>query len=171
MSSPNLVAEIYQKFCNKRVLGTREPCTCKYVTLLQSFHRGTLNIHWHIAQNFQPTFSISVLFRRLFWTAIFRRFSKVAIATSNFLKGFCHKYMVLQYPKLTKIYATRFAELIQFWQEEKQNFLKKWNLVFRWTKISYFVFIYIFQLVLVLISQFQIHNLELARWFLLTLKQ
>ena len=31
---------------------TGEPCTCEYVTLLQSFHRGTLSIHWYIAQNF-----------------------------------------------------------------------------------------------------------------------
>ena len=38
--------------CNKRVLSTGEPCTCEYVTLLQSFHRGTLSIHWYIAQNF-----------------------------------------------------------------------------------------------------------------------
>ena len=52
MSSANLVVEIHQKFCNKRVLSTGEPCTCEYVTLLQSFHRGTLSIHWYIAQNF-----------------------------------------------------------------------------------------------------------------------
>ena len=52
MSSANLVAEIHQKLCNKRVLSTGEPCTCEYVTLLQSFHRGTLSIHWYIAQNF-----------------------------------------------------------------------------------------------------------------------
>ena len=44
------------------------------------------------------------------------------------------------------------------------------KLVFHWKKASYFVFIYIFPLVLLLISSFQIHNLELARWFLLTLK-
>ena len=88
MSSANLVAEIHQKLCNKRALSTGEPCTCEYVTLLQSFHRGTLSIHWYIAQNFQPTFSMSVLFRRLFRTAIFSRFSKVAIATSNFMNEF-----------------------------------------------------------------------------------
>ena len=29
-----------------------EPRTCEYVTLLQSFHRGTANIHRQIAQNF-----------------------------------------------------------------------------------------------------------------------
>ena len=47
MSSAN-----HQKLCNKRVLSTREPCTFEYVTLLQSFHRGTVSIHWYIAQNF-----------------------------------------------------------------------------------------------------------------------
>ena len=88
MSSANLVAETHQKLCNKRVLSTGEPCTCEYLTLLQSFHRGTLSIHWYIAQNFPPTFSLFVLFRRLFRTAIISRFSKVAIATSNFMKQF-----------------------------------------------------------------------------------
>ena len=37
------------------------------------------------------------------------------------------------------------------------------KLVFHWRKISYFVFIYIFTLVFLLISSFQIHNLEPAR--------
>ena len=83
MSSANLVAEIHQKLWNER---TGEPCTCSYVTLFQSFHRGSLSIHWYIAQNFQPTYSVSILFRRSFKTAIFSRFLKVAIATSNFMK-------------------------------------------------------------------------------------
>ena len=52
--------------------------------------------------------------------------------------------------------------------EEKIKKIK--NLVFYCRKISYFVFIYIFPLVLLLISSFEIHNLKLARWFLLTLK-
>ena len=52
MSSSNIVAEIQFKLLNERVLSTGEPCTCEYVTLLQSFHRGTLSIHWCIAQNF-----------------------------------------------------------------------------------------------------------------------
>ena len=52
MSSAILAAEIHWKIWNKRVLSTGEPCTCEYVTLLQSFHRGTLSIHWYIAQNF-----------------------------------------------------------------------------------------------------------------------
>ena len=56
MSSAKLATENHQKLCNKRVLSTGEPCACEYVTLLLSFHRGTLNIHWYIAQNFQPTF-------------------------------------------------------------------------------------------------------------------
>ena len=49
MSSANLVEEMHQKLCNKRVLSTGEPCSCEYVTLPQSFHRGTLSIHWYIA--------------------------------------------------------------------------------------------------------------------------
>ena len=88
LSSANLVAKIHQKLCNKKVLSTGDPCTCEYVTLLQSFHRGTLSIYWYIAQNVQPTFSMSVLFKRLFRTAIFSRFSKVATATSNFMYEF-----------------------------------------------------------------------------------
>ena len=32
-------------------LSTGEPCTCEYVTLFQSFHKGTLSIHCYIAQN------------------------------------------------------------------------------------------------------------------------
>ena len=31
------------KLWNKRVLSTGEPCTCEYVTLLQSFHTSTFN--------------------------------------------------------------------------------------------------------------------------------
>ena len=88
MSSANLVAEIHQKLCEKRVSSIGEPCPCEYVTLLQLFHRVTLSTHWYIAENFQPTFSMYVLFRRLFRTAIFSIFSKVAIATSNFMNKF-----------------------------------------------------------------------------------
>ena len=88
MSSANLVSEIHQKLCNTSVLSIGEPCTCEYVTLIQSFHRGALSIHWYIAQNFQPALSMSVLFRRFFRTAIFSRFSKVAIATSNVMNEF-----------------------------------------------------------------------------------
>ena len=57
-------------------------------------------------------------------------------------------------------FATRFAELIQFWQGPKcrrnRTFWRK-SLVFHWRKISYFVFIYIFLLVLLFISSFQIY--------------
>ena len=50
MSSANIVAEIQFELFNERA---EEPWTCKYVTLLQSFHRGTLSvIHWYIAQFF-----------------------------------------------------------------------------------------------------------------------
>ena len=85
ISSANIVAEIQFKLLNERVLSTGKPCTCEYVTLLQSFHRGTLSIHWYIAQNLWPTFSMSVLFRPSSKTAMLRRFLKVAIATSNFM--------------------------------------------------------------------------------------
>ena len=50
MSSANFIVEIHLR--NKIVLSPGEPCTCEYVTLLQSFHRGTLSIYWYIAQNF-----------------------------------------------------------------------------------------------------------------------
>ena len=83
MNSANVVAEIQLKLFNERALSTGELCTCEYVTLLQSFHRGTLSIYWYIAQNVQPTFSKSVLFRQSSETAMFSRFLKVAIATSN----------------------------------------------------------------------------------------
>ena len=54
MSSANIVAEIQFELLNERA---EEPCTCKYVTLLQSFHRGTLSIiHWYIAQFFSLPF-------------------------------------------------------------------------------------------------------------------
>ena len=70
---------------NQRFLSTGEPCTCEYGTLLQSFHRGTLSIHWYIAQNLYPTFSMSVLFRDSSKTAMLSRLLMVAIATSNFM--------------------------------------------------------------------------------------
>ena len=54
MSSANIAAEIQFELLNTRA---EEPCTCKYVTLLQSFHRGTLSIiHWYIAQFFSLPF-------------------------------------------------------------------------------------------------------------------
>ena len=85
MSSANLAAEIHQKLWNKSAKSTGEPCTCEFATLLQSFHRGLLSMHWYIAQNLQPTFSMSVLFRRSFKITIFSRLLKVVIATSNFM--------------------------------------------------------------------------------------
>ena len=54
MSSANIVAEIQFELLNERA---EEPCTCKYVTLFQSFHRGTLSIiHWYITQFFSLPF-------------------------------------------------------------------------------------------------------------------
>ena len=46
-----IVAEFQLTLSNERVLKTGEPCTCEYVTLLQSFHRGILSIQGYITQN------------------------------------------------------------------------------------------------------------------------
>ena len=71
---------------NERALSTGESGTCDYVTLLQSFRRGTLSIHWYSPPwYFQFTFSMSVLLRCPSKAAIFSRFLKVAIATLNFI--------------------------------------------------------------------------------------
>ena len=88
MSSASLVAEIHQKLCNQKGLSTGEPCICKYVTLLQSFHRCMLSINWYLAQNFQSTFFMFVLFRRSSKTTIFSRLLNGDIATSNFMIEF-----------------------------------------------------------------------------------
>ena len=56
MMSANLVTEIHEKLWDKTALGTGEPCTYEYVTLLQLLRRGTLSKHLHITQNFQPKF-------------------------------------------------------------------------------------------------------------------
>ena len=85
MTSVNLVAEILQKLSNERAMSIEEPCTCEYGALLQSSHRGTLSIHLYIAHSFQHIFSMYVLFRRCFKTAIFSRSLKVAIAMSNYM--------------------------------------------------------------------------------------
>ena len=85
MSSANLIAEIHWKLCNKKDLSTGGPCTCEYVTLLQPFHRGTVSIHWYIAQNVNFTISMFVLFRRPFKTAIFSRFLKIAMTKPTFI--------------------------------------------------------------------------------------
>ena len=74
MSSANLVAEIQLKLLKENVLTTGDPCTCEYVTLLQSLDGGTLSMHWYIAQNIHSTFSMSVLFRCSSKTAMFSRF-------------------------------------------------------------------------------------------------
>ena len=82
VNSGNLLIKVQWRFGEPCTL-TGEPCTCESVNLLQSFHRGTLNIQWYIAQNCQPTFSMSVLLRRSFKIAFFSRFLKVVISTSN----------------------------------------------------------------------------------------
>ena len=45
MNSANVVAEIQFKLLIERAVSTGEPCACEYITLLQSFHRGTLSVH------------------------------------------------------------------------------------------------------------------------------
>ena len=65
-SSGNLAAEIQQNFWNERALGTGQPCTFEYVTLLQSFYRSILSIHCNIAEDFQPIFTMTVLSQKLF---------------------------------------------------------------------------------------------------------
>ena len=74
-SFASLVAEICRKLCNKKVLRSGEPCTCEYVTLLQSFHRSTLSIHWYTAQNScnlfnfeKEVFYMSNLYKNQIWS-------------------------------------------------------------------------------------------------------
>ena len=80
---------------------TKEPCACEYVTLLLSYHRSSLSIHWYIALNFSPIFSMSVILKLSFKTIIFSRFFNKAVATSNFMSevyngGFGRKFSVLR---------------------------------------------------------------------------
>ena len=37
----DLVADVHQNLCKKRALSSGEPCSCEYITLFQSLHRGT----------------------------------------------------------------------------------------------------------------------------------
>ena len=46
----NLVTELQLKLSNGRAFSTAEPCSCEYITLLQSFRRGALSKHWRITQ-------------------------------------------------------------------------------------------------------------------------
>ena len=66
-----------RRIYDESALSTGKPWTCEYVTLLQWFHRGTLNKHCYIARNFWPTFFMSILFRQSFKATIFRRILKV----------------------------------------------------------------------------------------------
>ena len=71
---------------NERALSNGESGTYEYVTLLQSFRRGTLSVHWYSPPwYFKFTFSMSVLLRCPSKAAMFSRFLKVAIATLNFI--------------------------------------------------------------------------------------
>ena len=91
------VAEIQLKLSNERALSTGRPWTCEYVTLLQSFHRGTLGVHWYIAQNVYSTFSMFVSFSPSFKAAMFRRFLKVAIATSSIMNEVYNGGLALEF--------------------------------------------------------------------------
>ena len=51
ISSANPVAKIHSKLWIERTLSTGEPSTCEYVALLKLFYRGTLIIHWYVAQD------------------------------------------------------------------------------------------------------------------------
>ena len=57
------------KILNERALSAGEPCTCQYVTFLQSFDRGILSIHWYIA-HFKSLLNMAVLEERLHKTDI-----------------------------------------------------------------------------------------------------
>ena len=75
---------------------------------------------------------------------------------------------------LSWISAATFAELRKFGKNPKLRWPRTFwgeKLVFHWINISYFKFTYIFPLVFLFIFKFPIHNLQLARWFLLTLKR
>ena len=49
ISARNIISYLLRE---KLYFLVNQPCTCEYVTLLQSFHRSTLSKHWYIAQNF-----------------------------------------------------------------------------------------------------------------------
>ena len=86
MSSVNHAEEIQLKILNERVLSTGESCTSEYVTFLQSYERGTLSIHWYVAQSFWSIILMSVLFRISFEAEMFSIFIKGAMPTSIFMK-------------------------------------------------------------------------------------
>ena len=66
-SFANVVIEIQFKLLNEIAMSTGEPYTCEYVTLPQSFHRGTLSLHWYIAQNLGLSKDKSLLWYLLFY--------------------------------------------------------------------------------------------------------
>ena len=44
-----ILSHISTRNFGKKALNSGEPCNCEYVTLLQSFYRDNLSIHWFIA--------------------------------------------------------------------------------------------------------------------------
>lgn len=68
INSANFFARIRLEHLQERVLSIGEPCNCEYVTLSQLFQRCIMYTVVH-SSNVQPTFILSVFFRRSFKTA------------------------------------------------------------------------------------------------------
>ena len=69
---------------------------------------------------------MSVLFRHLFRTAIFSRFSKVAIATSNFMKEFYNNGFALQSSvSMSKETITLVLDYLSETRKEEANLAEK----------------------------------------------
>ena len=88
-----------------------------------------------------------------FAPTISQRYIKYTLVHNS--KHGCTVLKALSFQSSKWIFATRFAEIMQFWQDPKcrrpRTFWRK-NLVFHWKKILYFNFTYIFLLVLLFIS-------------------
>ena len=86
VDSRNFVVEIQLKLLNERASSTGEPCPCEYVTFLQSFHRGTLSIHWYISKTFSLGFLCQSCLDTHLTLLYIYKILKVAMPTSNFMK-------------------------------------------------------------------------------------
>ena len=124
MNSANIVAEIQFKFLKKGILSTGEPCTCEYVGLLQLFHRGTLSLHWYIAENVLPTFSMSVLFRCS---------SKTAMSSNG---GFSPEFSLLM---LKKIIPLVWEYVLYKTRKEKAKLAEKYYIIYYFSRINYHI--------------------------------
>ena len=108
MNSANVFAEIQLKLLNEGALSTGEQCTCEYVTVLQSFHRGTLSIHWYIAEYFQQILKGSYISVKFY--NVHSKIHSIQVLLSKVSPSF---------KSLSQISATAFAEFIQFGQNPK----------------------------------------------------